>query len=162
MYAVAPDWSRGCRRPTRGLHSSVLRVVLDTNVLVAGLRSRTGASFAVLDHVANGRLVPVLNLPLAEEYAEVLARPAQHAVHGVDAVEVDAFVQGLLAVGHLVATRLQERILLRRDPSDGGVVEAALDGGANRLVTHNLKHSDEVADRISVVTPAQLLRIITQ
>jgi putative PIN family toxin of toxin-antitoxin system len=140
----------------------VLRVVLDTNVLVAGLRSRTGASFAVLDHVANGRLVPVLNLPLAAEYAEVLSRPVHRAAHHLGEADVDALVHGFLDAGHLVATRLEARVALRRDPSDGVVVEAALDGGAEHLVTHNLRHFEEVADRISVVTPAQLLRIMAQ
>ncbi|MBI2615721.1 MAG: PIN domain-containing protein, partial [Gemmatimonadetes bacterium] len=40
------------------------RLVLDTNVLVAGLRSRRGASYRVLRLIEYGRVRPVLSVPL--------------------------------------------------------------------------------------------------
>ena len=50
----------------------MLRVVLDTSVLVAGLRSRWGAANALLRLVASRRLLPLATPPLFLEYEEVL------------------------------------------------------------------------------------------
>jgi predicted nucleic acid-binding protein len=49
---------------------------------------------------------------------------------------------------------------MTRDPDDAVVAEAAIDGRADHLVPHNIRHFAEVADRISIVTPGQLLRIM--
>jgi predicted nucleic acid-binding protein len=57
------------------------RVVLDTNVIVAGLRSRRGASFFLLDLVERGDLSIILNAPLIEEYEEVIRRVEHRRVH---------------------------------------------------------------------------------
>jgi putative PIN family toxin of toxin-antitoxin system len=136
----------------------VLKVVLDTNVVVAGLRSRNGASFVVLDLVARGELQLVVNAPLMEEYEEVLYRPAQRRAHGLEDKDLQRFLGGLVAVAEIVETRLEERLVLLRDVSDAIVAEAAIDGHADYLVTHNLRHFAEVVDRISVATPGRLLR----
>ena len=70
--------------------------------------------------------------------------------------------RGLVDVAELVATRLERRVILVRDPDDAVVVEAAIDGGADYLVTHNLRHFAEVIDVLSVVTPGELLRILAE
>jgi len=54
-----------------------VRVVLDSNVLVAALRSRQGASFEILNLLRRGRFEVVLSVPLALEYESVLFRHAQ-------------------------------------------------------------------------------------
>ena len=51
------------------------KAVLDTNVLVAALKSRVGASFCVLELVVAGRLQPAVTTPLMLEYESVLSRP---------------------------------------------------------------------------------------
>lgn len=50
------------------------RVVLDTNVLVAGLKSRNGASFRLLELIIKGELTPAVTSPLVFEYQMVLSR----------------------------------------------------------------------------------------
>ena len=107
-------------------------------------------------------LRPVLNAPLLEEYEAVLHRPEQRRVHGLSEADIGRFLRGLIAVAELVPTRLEGRLLMMRDPDDGTVAEAAIDGGADHLVTHNRRHFGEVADEVSVVTPGQLLRIIAE
>ena len=76
----------------------MIRFVLDTNVIVAGLRSPTGASAALLDGALSGSFVLVLSVPLALEYEAVCQDPAQRIVSGLSETEVDAIVTALCAV----------------------------------------------------------------
>jgi putative PIN family toxin of toxin-antitoxin system len=138
------------------------RVVLDTNVIVAGLRSRSGASFLVLDLVERGELSIILNAPLIEEYEEVIRRAEHRRVHQLSETDIYRFLRGLITVAEIVKTRLDRRVTLTRDPDDAIVAEAAIDGRADHLVTHNIRHFAEVADRISIVTPGHLLRIMSE
>jgi putative PIN family toxin of toxin-antitoxin system len=138
------------------------RVVLDTNVIVAGLRSRRGASFLVLDLVEKGELSIILNAPLIEEYEDVVRRVEHRRVHQLSETDIHRFLRGLVAVAEMVETRMDRRVTMTRDPDDAVVAEAAIDGRADHLVTHNIRHFAEVADRISIVTPGQLLRIMSE
>jgi len=54
---------------------SVPKIVIDTNVLVAALRSRSGRSFELLMQLDQGRYQPVVTVPLVMEYEDVLLRP---------------------------------------------------------------------------------------
>lgn len=69
------------------------RVVLDTNVLVAGLRSRRGASFRLLSEVGRGKFEIALSVPLVLEYEDALLRHA--AVTGLSTADVDAVLDYL-------------------------------------------------------------------
>ena len=71
------------------LHLIVLpKIVIDTNVLVAGLRSRNGASFQLLNRLTLKKFELHLTVPLAMEYEDVLHRPGLLSLppHAVDAV----------------------------------------------------------------------------
>lgn len=138
----------------------MVRVVLDTNVVVAGLRSRNGASAVVLDLVAQERVGLVLNEALLDEYEEVLRRPVHRAAIGLGDDDLTVFLRGLLARAELVPPRLDAPIVLVRDPDDAIVAEAAIDGFADHLVTHNLRHFEEVSSVLSVLTPGALLRLL--
>lgn len=136
----------------------MVRAVLDTNVVVAGLRSRNGASAVILQLVSRGRVRPVLSGPLLDEYEEVLSRPAQRAAHGLSEADLRRVLRGLLFHGDLVPTRLERRLVLAADPNDAIVAETAIDGAADYLVTHNIRHFAEVGSLVPIVRPADLLR----
>lgn len=138
----------------------MLRVVLDTNVVVAGLRSRNGASAVILDLVAQERIGLVLNEALLDEYEELLRRSVHRAVIGLSDDDRKVFLRGLLTQAELVPPRLGQRLALARDPDDAIVAETALDGFADHLVTHNLRHFAEVGSVLSVLTPGALLRLL--
>ena len=76
----------------------MLRVVIDTSVIVAGLRSRLGAGNAVLRLVADRRLVLLASPPLFLEYEDVLKRAEHRLAHGLSLDAVDEFLAELAAL----------------------------------------------------------------
>ena len=52
-----------------------MRVILDTNVLVAALRSDMGASYAIVSRLPAERFQMALTVPLYLQYQDVLTRP---------------------------------------------------------------------------------------
>jgi putative PIN family toxin of toxin-antitoxin system len=113
-----------------------IRAVLDTNVIVAGLRSDRGASYQVLKRVEQGSLTPVLSVALVLEYEAVLKREARG--FGLTAEDVDDFVDSLCVVGDLRKVHFLWRPQLR-DPKDEFVLEVAVESGCGIIVTHNVR-----------------------
>jgi putative PIN family toxin of toxin-antitoxin system len=135
----------------------VLRVVLDTSVVVAALRSRIGASNEVLRLVARRRITALATPALFLEYEDVLMRPEQSAVHGLNVREIERVLAALASAVEPVTVHIAWRPQLR-DPSDEMVLEAAINGQADALVTFNVK--DFIPAKrfgLSVVRPADLL-----
>jgi putative PIN family toxin of toxin-antitoxin system len=137
----------------------MLRVVLDTNVLTAGLRSSAGASFAILKMVAGKRIRPLVTTALFLEYESVLTRPEQIASHGLTLSEVDSLMAEFAALSEPVEVHFTWRPVLA-DPNDEMVLEAAVNGRADALITFNMKDFVAVRDRfnLSILRPADLLQ----
>jgi putative PIN family toxin of toxin-antitoxin system len=136
----------------------IRRVVLDTSVVVAGLRSRLGAANAVLRLVATRRLVPLATPPLFLEYEDVLKRPEQRLAHGFTVEEIDKLLAELAALIEPVETHFVWRPQTR-DPNDEMVLEAAVNGRADALITYNV-NDFVIVDRVfvPVLRPADLLK----
>jgi putative PIN family toxin of toxin-antitoxin system len=139
-----------------------LRAVLDTNVLVAAGRSRLGASFALLQALRDGRFVMLASVPLFLEYEAVLKREEQLASGSRSAAMVDAFLDALALAVEPVDLYYLWRPQLR-DPADEMVMETALNGRADALVTFNVR--DFSAARrfgLPVWTPPQFLHRLSK
>ena len=140
-----------------------MRMVLDTNVIVSGLRSPAGASALLLDHALSGRLTLLLSVALALEYEAACSDPAQRIVSELTEVEVGAIVAALCRVAEPVSARFLWRPQLR-DPTDEMVLEAAINGKADALVTFNIRDFGDAPRRfgIPILSPQQALRRILQ
>ena len=139
----------------------MLRVVLDTDVVVTALRSVTGGSNAVLREVAHGRLIPLITPALFLEYEAVLKRPEQRAVHGLDLTAIDQFLAALASASEAVEVSFQWRPQLL-DANDEMVFETAVNGRADALITHNVKDFAKAAIKfgLPVLRPGELLKEI--
>jgi putative PIN family toxin of toxin-antitoxin system len=140
------------------IFGSVLRIVLDTSVVVAALRSRAGASNQVLRSVARRRVRVLATPALFLEYEEVLKRPEQRAIHHLNDRQIEGFLAALASAIEPVTVHIAWRPQLR-DPSDEMVLEAAINGRADALVTFNVKDFISAAHRfgLSVLRPADVL-----
>ena len=113
-----------------------LKFLLDTNVLVAGLSSRLGASFALLQAVADGRIGMVATASLWLEYEAVLKRAHIRLMHELTITEVDEFLDGLAGLVIPLVLHFDWRPQLR-NPGDEMVLQAAVNGYVDALVTQN-------------------------
>jgi len=130
-------------------------IIMDTNVLVAALRSRTGWSRQMLSQVLRAELAAGVSVPLFIEYESVLQRTEQRAAFGLSVDEVDAFLAGLASVLQPIDISFLWRPQLK-DPADEMVLEAAVNGQCSHLVTWNLRDFTQAAPRfnLQLATPA--------
>jgi len=136
----------------------VKRVVLDTSVLVSGFRSRYGASQRLLRLVVERRLVLLATPALFLEYEDVLKRPEQREVSGLSVAQVDLALAAISVAVEPVEIRFSWRPQLA-DADDEMVLEAAVNGRADALVTHNVADFALAAPKfgLAVLRPGALL-----
>jgi len=133
-----------------------MRVVLDTSVLVAAVRSRRGASFEVLSRLGRGDFEIAVSVSLVLEYESVLLRHIADA--GLEEKDVDDLIDYICRI----AVRQKVFFLWRpflRDPKDDLVLELAVAAGCEAVVTHNVRDfrgAEKVGVR--VLTPGRFLQ----
>ncbi len=135
--------------------------MLDSSVVVSAFRSRSGASNMLLGLVGDGRLVPLATPALFIEYEGVLKRPGQREASGLSLAEVDAALAALATLVEPIEVRFTWRPQLA-DPGDEMVLDAAVNGQADALVTHNVAHFALAAPRfgLTLLRPGELLERI--
>ncbi len=132
--------------------------MLDTSVVVAALRSRIGGGNAVLRLVAEREITLLATPALFLEYEEVLKRPEQRLAHGLSLADLDGFLAALASACEPVETRFQWRPQLS-DADDELVLEVAVNGRADALVTHNVRDFEPAARKfgLRILKPGELL-----
>ncbi|MFZ1086237.1 MAG: putative toxin-antitoxin system toxin component, PIN family [Terracidiphilus sp.] len=139
----------------------LVRLLLDTDVVVAALRSPRGASAELLRRLDSGKAIMLLSVALALEY-EAKCMMAEHCMAaGISYAEARIFVDGLIAMAEPVQSHFRWRPQLR-DPGDEMVLEAAVNGRADAIVTFNEKDLREARPSfgIAVIRPGEALRRI--
>ena len=112
----------------------MLKIIIDTNVLVAAMKSRRGASFALLSLISNEAFEVCVSVPLVFEYEDVLLRSEL----GIDEQAAHEVLNYICSVAH----RQQVHFLWRpwlRDAKDDMVLEAAVAGQCSHIVTFNTR-----------------------
>ncbi len=128
---------------------------MDSNVLVSALRSKRGPSFALLSLVGTGRFDINLSVPLVLEYEQVLRRGRWENKPSW------AYVSDILDYLCDVGRRHRIHFLWRpraRDPKDDMVLEVAVTGQCDCIVTYNKRDfAEALSFGLELLTPRELL-----
>lgn len=134
------------------------QIVLDTNVIVAGLRSMRGSAFRILELVGTGAFDIHLSVPLVLEYREVLSRELSNLY--IDAMAIEDFIEFHCSV----ATQHRIFFLWRpylSDPKDDLVLELAVKARCDSVVTYNIRDFAGIKRfGIKAIPPVDFLREI--
>jgi len=136
----------------------VRQIVIDTNVLVAGLRSKKGGSYKLLQLIGLGHFDINLSVPLIMEYEEVLLRQLPHL--SLEAADVRDLLDYYCAIGNQHEIFYLWRPTLR-DPSDEMLLELAVKAQCDNIVTFNQRDFQGIDQfGLVAVTPNEFLREI--
>lgn len=135
-----------------------MKVVFDTSVLVAAVRSRQGASYALVSSLPNEQFQICLSVALYVEWQAVLTR-AEHLPANQTPENALAFLRYLASVAHLQDIYYLWRPQLR-DPNDDMVLELAVASQAKYIVTHNVRDFQNLKFDIQAITPSAFLKLV--
>lgn len=131
------------------------KIIIDTNVLFAGLYSASGASYKLLSLLVSGEFEIILSTPLLFEYEDVLKR--NQLLLNLDSAEIEIILNNLCSLAQFQKVYFLWRPYLS-DPKDDMVLELAVAASIKTIVTHNLKDFAGV-DKFGVeaITPKAFL-----
>lgn len=137
-----------------------LNLVLDTNVLVTALCNRDGASHLLIRWALTDRIILLASPALWLEYESVIKRPQIRLRHGISLENLEIVLDTLAAHVFPVNLNYLWRPQLR-DQNDEMVLETALNGSADALVTFNTKDFADAAGRfnLKLVTPSECIKL---
>ena len=118
-----------------------MRIVIDTNVLFAALKSRRGASYKLVSLLPSKRFSIAISVPLIIEYEDVLRRGKLPV--STTEKDISDFIDFFCHVGDQQDIFFLWRPFLP-DPSDDLVLEVAVAGGCNAIITYNKRHFKNV------------------
>ena len=137
---------------------SILNIVIDTNVVIAALRSKKGASYKLLSLVGTKRFKTHDSVALVLEYEDVIQR--YRVELGLSQDDVSDLVDSLCALAKHHKIYFLWRPSLP-DANDELILELAVSAQCDYIVTHNLSDFKGVEKfGVKAVTPGAFLRII--
>jgi len=130
----------------------MIRVVIDTNVVVSANLRDEGLPAAILDLAANKIILMCVSAALLAEYKEVLNRPRlKLPPHRIAAALV------VIRKTSLFVKPTRTVTLIKTDEPDNRLLECAEASGADYLVTGNTKHFPKTFKNTVIVTPKQFM-----
>lgn len=139
----------------------MLRIVMDTDVIIAAMRSPTGASAAILNAADAGQVQLLSSVAMILEYEAKCTLPGHYSAAGLSQQDADVFVDAVAALSEPIELHFFWRPQLH-DPNDEMVLETAINGQADAIVTFNLRDYGRAPQRfgVEVLLPAQAIRRI--
>lgn len=133
-----------------------MKCIIDTNVVIAAVRSPKGASAEILRRALLGQIKLLCSVPLFLEYEAVLKRPEHLQAAGISLRDASNLLDALAGAIEAVEIAYLWRPQLR-DPADDMVLEAAVNGQASTIITFNQRDflPQALAFGLNVVKPAQ-------
>jgi len=135
-----------------------IRVILDTNVLYAGLYSSEGVSYQILRAIERGQIQIVISTSLLFEYEDILNRKKSELA--LSEQQIEAILDNVCRLSvHQRIYYLWRPFL--KDPKDDHILEAAVASQTKIIVTHNIRDFKGI-DKFGIraITPKQLLKEI--
>jgi len=130
-----------------------MRLVLDTDVMVAAIRSDAGASRRLLVAGLQQTCTLLLSVPLIFEYEAVMTRPEHLEAARLSTADVEALLDAVVRVAEPVRPAFLWRPTLK-DANDDMVLEVAVNGRADRLVTFNQRDFARIGAQFGIVVCA--------
>jgi len=137
-----------------------LNIILDTNIIYAGLRSKQGASYRLLSLLGSGKFKINISVPLIIEYEDVLKRADNKLTFTNE--QIDAYLDYLCLIGNLHDIFFLWRPILK-DPEDDMILELAVKSNCQYIVTYNKSDFSET-DKfgIRLANAKEFLQIINE
>ena len=158
IAAIGINESKLTSRAVSYTVSKMFRAVIDTNVLVAALRSSAGASHQVLLAADSGRFEVSLSVPLLAEYDDVCHRP--EAGIPIPGRAVEDVINRIAQISIQQPIHYLWRGILP-DPKDDMLLEVAVASGASHIITFNRRHLQRASEfGIAVVSPSEFLSLL--
>ena len=132
----------------------MIRIVVDTNVVVSGTLVEEGLPASILDLAANRKILMVVSADILAEYEEVLRRPR----FKISPARVDQVLSVIRKTSALV--KPGRTLAISRDESDNRFYESAEAGKAEFLVTGNTRHFPLHYKGTKIVTPREFIELI--
>ena len=139
-----------------------MRVVFDTCVWIAAIRSRRGASFALLSEIPHKRFQFGISVPLFLEYQAKLLEAVTKGQTQINREQIETILSALAFFGTEVSIYYRLRPNLK-DENDNMVFECAANFGASTIITHNVKdflNPELKIYEIDILTPGQFIKKI--
>ena len=134
------------------------RVVIDTNVMVAALKSKRGASFKLLSIIDQEKFQISISVPLIIEYEYALKRT------DLNILLTESEIDDILDYIGKIADKREIFYLWRpylKDPKDDMVLELAVESESDYIITYNQKDFQGVSKfGIKILTPKAFLKKI--
>ena len=133
-------------------------MLLDTDVIIAAIRSDRGASAEIVRRALRQEVQIELSVAMVLEYEAVATRDAHLIAGELTAVEAGNVIDALVALARPVDIHFRWRPQLR-DALDEMVLEAAINAQDRTIVTFNTRDFASAASRfdVSLATPRQIL-----
>lgn len=136
-------------------------LTLDTNILYQALKSKTGASYFILQQVRNRKIQIALSVPVFSEYQDVLTRDKSLQDFELQLNDVEKFLRFIAYIGKPFEIYFLLRPSLK-DEKDNKIVELAVTSQSDYLITSNVidfKNAELKFDQLKIITPSEFVKM---